>query len=315
MATTKKKTGVSDKKTVKKKKSIRKVTVASSAKVSSAKTVKADRKRKVAVKKKVSVAKSKASVKVSSVRKSAKSRKASPEKQSIKPVKSKKVEIKTKRSKKMSARKASVKTVKSRKAKAPEAISTVETSKVVKRASIDSLFGTPTKNSPSKSGITLTPSQIKPEWVKHYKHLIELRSKLRNQMTAHVEDSTQQIASVGMHMADTGADNFDRDFALSLLSVDQDSLFEIESALKRIQRGVYGVCELTGKPIPEARLEAIPWTRYTVEAQSQLEKEGAFEKKRRLGTLNTLDTAMDDGSRGGESDEEDSEDKLARDKE
>src|SRR5260370_17390806 len=91
-------------------------------------------------------------------------------------------------------------------------------------------------------------------------------------------------------MADSGTDNFDRDFALSLLSADQDAVYEIEEALKRIEKNTYGVCELTGKSIPKSRLAVIPWTRFTVEAQGQLEREGAL-RQRRLGTLGTVDSA------------------------
>ena len=47
---------------------------------------------------------------------------------------------------------------------------------------------------------------------------------------------------------------------------------------------------MTGKTIPKARLEAIPWTRFTVEAQAQLEREGAL-RSRRLGQLGTIDSA------------------------
>jgi RNA polymerase-binding transcription factor DksA len=89
-------------------------------------------------------------------------------------------------------------------------------------------------------------------------------------------------------MADSGTDNFDRDFALSLLSSDQDAIYEIEEALKRIEKNTYGICELTGKPIPKTRLEAIPWARFTVQAQAQLEREGAL-RQRRLGALGTVD--------------------------
>src|SRR5687767_5214263 len=111
-------------------------------------------------------------------------------------------------------------------------------------------------------------------------------------------------------MADSGTDNFDRDFALSLLSSDQDAIYEIEEALKRIERGTYGTCEITGKQIPRARLEAIPWTRFTVEAQAQLEKEGALRQKR-LGALGSVDSAG-----GVEIDEEDEiEEKPANEKE
>lgn len=109
-------------------------------------------------------------------------------------------------------------------------------------------------------------------------------------MSGLAKESAEEISGYSLHMADSGTDNFDRDFALSLLSSDQDAIYEIEEALKRIQRGTYGLCELSGKVIPKARLEAIPWTRFTVESQSQLEKEGAL-KQRRLGALGTVDNA------------------------
>ena len=131
---------------------------------------------------------------------------------------------------------------------------------------------------------------IKPEWEKFYKILLELRERLLSQMSGLAKESAEEISGYSLHMADSGTDNFDRDFALSLLSSDQDAIYEIEEALKRIQRGTYGVCELSGKAIPKARLEAIPWTRFTVESQSQLEKDGAL-KQRRLGALGSVDNA------------------------
>jgi len=131
--------------------------------------------------------------------------------------------------------------------------------------------------------------RIKPEWHKFYLNLLELRDQLVKQMNGLAEESAQEMAGYSLHMADSGTDNFDRDFALSLLSSDQDAVFEIEEALKRIERKTYGVCELTGKSIPKARLEAIPWTRFTVEAQAQLERDGAL-KSRRLGALGTIDS-------------------------
>ena len=132
--------------------------------------------------------------------------------------------------------------------------------------------------------------RINPEWVRYQQHLIELRDRLLSQMSGLAKESAEELPSYSLHMADSGTDNFDRDFALSLLSSDQDALYEIEEALKRIERNTYGVCELTGKTIPKARLQAIPWTRFTVEAQAQLEKEGAL-KQRRLGALGTVDSA------------------------
>jgi DnaK suppressor protein len=130
--------------------------------------------------------------------------------------------------------------------------------------------------------------KIKAEWAKYYQTLLELRERLLNQMDGLAKESAEQMAGYSLHMADSGTDNFDRDFALSLLSSDQDAVYEIEEALRRIEKQTYGVCELTGKTIPKARLEAIPWTRFTVEAQAQLEKDGAL-RQRRLGSLGTVD--------------------------
>jgi RNA polymerase-binding transcription factor DksA len=83
-----------------------------------------------------------------------------------------------------------------------------------------------------------------------------------------------------MHQADAGSDAYDRDFALSLLSQEQDALYEIDEALKRVEVGTYGKCEMSGKPIPRARLEAIPFARFTVECQSQLEKQSKASRMR-----------------------------------
>lgn len=155
--------------------------------------------------------------------------------------------------------------------------------------------------------------KIKPEWQKFYLNLLELREQLVKQMNGLAEESAQELAGYSLHMADSGTDNFDRDFALSLLSSDQDAVYEIEEALKRIERKTYGVCELTGKTIPKARLEAIPWTRFTVEAQAQLERDGAL-KSRRLGALGTIDSVGTSPEVEGD-DEEHSEEPAKANKE
>src|SRR5436190_24178022 len=154
--------------------------------------------------------------------------------------------------------------------------------------------------------------KVKAEWAKFYHRLIELRDQLVRQMNGLAKESAQEMAGYSLHMADSGTDNFDRDFALSLLSSDQDAIYEIEEALKRIEKNTYGVCELTGKTITKARLDAIPWTRFTVEAQGQLEKEGAL-RSRRLGELGTIENSGGSDAEGA--DEEEAEEKPAKEKE
>jgi RNA polymerase-binding transcription factor DksA len=103
-----------------------------------------------------------------------------------------------------------------------------------------------------------------------------------------IEDSKYPIGVDGMHMADLASDEFERDLDLSLLSAEEDALFEVVEAMRRIESGSYGVCEVTGKPIPLARLRAIPWTRFTAEAELELERLGAVDKAH-LGKLRRVE--------------------------
>ena len=112
---------------------------------------------------------------------------------------------------------------------------------------------------------------------------------MTDQRNGLARESATEMESYGVHMADSGTDNFARDFNLSLLSSDQDVIYEIEEALKRIEKNTYGICEISGKPIPQTRLNAIPWTRFRVDAQSELEQYGILQN-RSLGRLGTITT-------------------------
>ena len=122
-----------------------------------------------------------------------------------------------------------------------------------------------------------------PEWEHFVKmqrqHLLDLRDKSLDSMNGVARDTLRnhpegsEASGSGEHQADAGSDAYDRDFALSLLSKEQDGLYEIEQALARIDNGTYGICEMSYKIIPIPRLEAIPFARLTVECQAQWEKE------------------------------------------
>jgi DnaK suppressor protein len=121
---------------------------------------------------------------------------------------------------------------------------------------------------------------------KQKEKLLQLRDAMVDSMAGVAQDTLRsraegsEASAFGMHQADAGSDAYDRDFALSLLSQEQDALYEIDQALKRIELGTYGTCEMSGKPIPRARLEAIPFARFTVECQSQLEKQNKASRVR-----------------------------------
>ena len=137
--------------------------------------------------------------------------------------------------------------------------------------------------------------------------LLNLRDAMVDSMAGVAKDNLRsraegsEASAFGMHQADAGSDAYDRDFALSLLSQEQDALYEIEEALKRIDFGTYGVCEMSGKPIAHARLEALPFARYTVECQSQIEKLGKVTRAR---VPVTSLFGLTDEEGGGEGEEE-----------
>ncbi|MBE7538519.1 MAG: TraR/DksA C4-type zinc finger protein [Opitutaceae bacterium] len=123
-------------------------------------------------------------------------------------------------------------------------------------------------------------SDIPEKFRRYYRLLIDLRNHVTGRLDLHSEDTLKRsskddagdLSSYGQHMADAGTDTFDRDFALSLVSSEQEALSEIEAAIKRIKTGSYGICEVTQKPIAKERLLAVPFTRYSAEAQKEIER-------------------------------------------
>lgn len=109
--------------------------------------------------------------------------------------------------------------------------------------------------------------------------LLELRDSLIdrvNQVTRESlgrTDDGNASSAFGQHQADAGSDAYDRDFALNILSKNKDTFYEIDAAIKRIDQGQYGICQYSGEMIPQARLEAIPFARYTVEHQERIDHE------------------------------------------
>ena len=156
-------------------------------------------------------------------------------------------------------------------------------------------------------GLNHRERKLDPFIRKQKEKLLQLRDAMVDSMTGVAQGTLRsraegsEASAFGMHQADAGSDAYDRDFALSLLSQEQDALYEIDEALKRIELGTYGKCEMSGKPIPRARLEAIPFARFTVECQSQLEKQSRASRVRQ--SVTSLFGLTEEESREGEEEE------------
>ena len=126
-------------------------------------------------------------------------------------------------------------------------------------------------------------SEAKP----YKKLLLHLRGRLRGDVTTMADaalnktrsESSGDLSSMPIHMADMGSDNFEQEFTLSLMESEEDMLEQIEVALERIEEGVYGLCvECDGK-ILKARLQAIPYTSYCVKCASKLQGRSAEARR------------------------------------
>jgi RNA polymerase-binding transcription factor DksA len=156
-------------------------------------------------------------------------------------------------------------------------------------------------------GLNHREKKLDPFIHKQKQKLLQLRDAMVDSMAGVAQGTLRsraegsEASAFGMHQADAGSDAYDRDFALSLLSQEQDALYEIDEALKRIELGTYGKCEMSGKPIPHARLEAIPFARFTVECQSQLEKQSRASRVRQ--SVTSLFGLTEEESGDGEEEE------------
>ncbi len=129
--------------------------------------------------------------------------------------------------------------------------------------------------------------QIPPNLAGYYRRLMALRDRVVKEKGDLARDAADETPTYSMDMADAATDEINRDMALSQMSAEQDALYEIDQALKRIEQGTYGICELTGQPIPEERLKALPSTRFTEEAESRLETRGVVGRPH-LGKLGSV---------------------------
>jgi DnaK suppressor protein len=116
--------------------------------------------------------------------------------------------------------------------------------------------------------------------MKAYKErLLALRSRLRGDVSAMADsalrktrpESSGDLSSMPIHMAELGSDNFEQEFTLSLVETEEGTLDAIESALERIEDNEYGKCSECGGVISKTRLNAIPYTSLCIKCAEALE--------------------------------------------
>jgi RNA polymerase-binding protein DksA len=86
------------------------------------------------------------------------------------------------------------------------------------------------------------------------------------------QDASGDLSKMPLDMADIGTDNYEQEFTLGLIETEQATLQEIDEALQRIEKKVFGKCTHCGRPIPLARLKVKPHAKYCIECKRREEK-------------------------------------------
>jgi RNA polymerase-binding transcription factor DksA len=141
------------------------------------------------------------------------------------------------------------------------------------------------------------PEDIPQKYRKYYKLLLKLKHDVRKDLSKLTNDNLAiSMGKVRQDGVDAEIESFDSEFAISLMSNEQEALTEIEEAIQRINDGTYGICELTGNPIEPQRLMAVPFARFSIEGQKQMEKEKFKQIESDRGSIFQIDQSSDEMS-------------------
>ena len=121
----------------------------------------------------------------------------------------------------------------------------------------------------------------KPELETHRRQLLALQNRLNTDVSDLADEAlgkpgdevSVSLSHAPIHMADQGTDSYEQQFTLSLMENEEQTLGEIAAALERLEQGAFGRCEECRKPIPQTRLDVLPYTRHCVECARKLQGE------------------------------------------
>ena len=132
----------------------------------------------------------------------------------------------------------------------------------------------PQSKSGSSQSETAPRTPFSDEELEHFKELILKRRSAAKEdiqrMREQIEEASEQSGdntAYSFHMADAGTDAMEREKLYLMIARQQKYLGYLDRALERIENKTYGICRVTGEPISEERLEAVPHTEISIEAK------------------------------------------------
>ena len=99
----------------------------------------------------------------------------------------------------------------------------------------------------------------------------EIKSIARDAATS-PRDASGDLSAYTVHMADMASDTYERELSMNIVSSEQELLYQIDDALKRLDDGSFGVCQTCNQPIAMSRLKAVPYASLCIECQRSKEQ-------------------------------------------
>jgi RNA polymerase-binding transcription factor DksA len=130
---------------------------------------------------------------------------------------------------------------------------------------------------------TIRRPKIPARWARYYDQLCDERDKVLNRDRSSTEGFQPKLDDLG----DAASQETETSLTLVAASATQGHIQEVLDAIRRIERGLYGICEITGEPIATERLNSVPWARYSLAGQQQMEQAG-FARRTGLPSLQGL---------------------------
>ena len=100
------------------------------------------------------------------------------------------------------------------------------------------------------------------------------RSRIEQALAELGPGDDDELSDLDQHMADDATELFEEELDAGLAEKLREQLAAIERAEERLMSGTYGLSVETGEPIPDDRLEAVPWAERTVEEQARYDHGG-----------------------------------------
>jgi RNA polymerase-binding protein DksA len=115
--------------------------------------------------------------------------------------------------------------------------------------------------------------KIREELIKQKAKILEELLKIRGEaLKKSQKDSSGDLSGYTLHMADMATDLYDREFSLELAEGERERLYALDDAIRRIDEGTYGVCDMCGCNITKQRLKVMPQAKYCIKCQEKEEK-------------------------------------------